>query len=227
VNRISDLIPLVLHDSNLFKSLLFSISVTVTEMFRDPEVYQELRKHLVPYLKTYPYSKIWCAGCATGEEVYSLAILLKEAGLHKKVQIYATDINDESLEKAKLGIYSNNQIKEYTSNYRLAGGNQDFSSYYHSSYDSVIMDKSLRDNVVFANHNLVSDKVFGEMQLVICRNTLIYFDRVLQERVLNLFRDSLVHKGFLCLGTKESLQFSAINKEFKIISAKSKLFQLE
>lgn len=227
VRNISDLIPLLLYDKDLFKTLLSSLSVTVTEMFRDPEIYQVLRQHLIPFLKTYPYSKIWCAGCATGEEVYSLAILLKEAGLGKRVQIYATDINDNSLEKAKLGIYSNKQIKEYTANYRLAGGTDDFSNYYHANYDSVIMNKSLNENVVFANHNLVSDGVFGEMQLIICRNTLIYFDRMLQDRVLNLFRESLCNKGYLCLGTKESLQFTTVKDEFKTIDKKAKLFQLK
>jgi chemotaxis protein methyltransferase CheR len=226
INKISELIPLLLYDKELFRSFLLSLSVTVTEMFRDPEVYVVLREQVLPFLKTYPFSKIWCAGCATGEEVYSIAILLKEAGLSERVQIYATDINDESLQKAQSGIYSTLQIQEYTRNYQLAGLTGSFSDYYFARYDSVIMDQSLKDNIVFANHNLVSDEVFGKMQLILCRNTLIYFNRDLQDRVLSLFRDSLVHKGFLCLGTKESLEFSSVKDDFHSIEKKAKVFQL-
>ena len=225
-NHISELIPLLLYDKVLFNKLLFSISVTVTEMFRDPQVYKALRHHLVPYLKTFPYAKVWCAGCATGEEVYSLAILFKEAGLAKRVQIYATDINADSLEVARSGIFPARNFKDYTSNYMEAGGCGTFSDYYHSRYDSVIIDPSLRENIVFANHNLVCDASFGEMQLIICRNTLIYFNKELQDRVLKLFSDSLGTKGFLCLGTKEDLKFTSVAKEFKTIDASCKIFQL-
>jgi chemotaxis protein methyltransferase CheR len=224
--RISDLIPLLLYDPNLFRTFVLSLSVTVTEMFRDPEVYIALRKLVVPFLKTFPFCKIWCAGCATGEEVYSLAILLKESGLLDKVQIYATDINAESLQKAELGIYSNSQIQEYTKNYHMAGFASDFSNHYYASYDSVVMDAALKKNIVFANHNLVSDQSFGDVQLIICRNTLIYFNRELQNRVLSLFSHSLVNKGFLCLGTKENLEFSSVSDRFLNIAKKEKLYQL-
>lgn len=226
LEQISELIPRLLHDKGMFRSFLLSLSVTVTEMFRDPNVYVVLRERVIPFLKTFPFCKIWCAGCATGEEVYSIAILLSESGLLDKVQIYATDINDESLQKAELGIYSRTQIQEYTRNYQLTGLEGSFSDYYHASYDSVVMDASLKKNIVFANHNLVSDESFGKMQLILCRNTLIYFNSELQGRVFSLFSESLVNKGFLCLGTKEDIQFSSVSNKFRSIRQNEKLFQL-
>jgi chemotaxis protein methyltransferase CheR len=204
---IADAIGPILHDRNLFEQFLYGLSVTVTEMFRDPHVYKTIREKVVEKLKTWPFIKIWVAGCATGEEVYSLAILLKEEGLYDKCQIYATDINTRSLEIAKEGIYPASKIKEYTNNYLQSVPKGAFSDYYHCRYDSVLMNKELKSNLIFANHNLVTDSSFGNMHLILCRNVLIYFDPELQNRVLSLFYNSLVTNGFLVLGTKEGLHF--------------------
>ncbi len=224
-NTVSELIPKLLYDESFFGSLAYDFSITVTEMFRDPTFYKALREKVIPFLKTYPFIKIWHAGCATGEEAYSLAILLKEEGFYDRATIFATDFNDFALRTAEEGIYPIEQIKQYTSNYQKAGGNRSFSEYYHAQYESAIMDNSLKKNITFANHNLVTDSVFGEMHLVLCRNVLIYFDRTLQGRVLKLFSDSLVYDGFLCLGGKESLRFSDVCEKFKEIDKKGKVFQ--
>lgn len=225
--RISDLIPPLLQDNNFFQSLLLTISITVTEMFRDPFVYKMLREKVVPFLKTYPHIKVWHAGCASGEEVYSLAILFQEEGIYDRTQIYATDLNDEALQKAKDGIYPIDRIKEFSLNYQQSGGKKSLSEYYHSKYDSVIVNKSLKKNIVFANHNLAADSVFGEMHLILCRNVMIYFNKILQDRVLKLFYDSLAAKGFLCLGTKESLQFAEVGRHFKVIGPLAKIYQMK
>lgn len=222
---VADLIPRLLHDKQFFQSFLFAISVTVTEMFRDPHVYKTLREQAIPQLKTYPFLKIWVAGCATGEEVYSLAILLEEEGLLKRCQLYATDINEEALSKARQGIYDTARLKEYTVNYQSAGGHASFADYYHSRYGSAIMRESLRKNIVFSGHNLVTDAAFGEMHLVVCRNVLIYFDNYLQNRVLGLFRESLAPGGFLLLGTKESLLGFPGKEEFVRVGPGENLFQ--
>jgi len=224
-NHISDLIPRLIYDKTFFKSFILTLSITVTEMFRDPFVYKMIREKVVPLLKTYPFIRVWHAGCASGEEVYSLAILLEEEGLYSRCQIYATDLNDDALSKAKQGIYSVDRIKEFTLNYQQSGGSKSLAKYYHSKYDSVILDSSLKKNIVFANHNLVSDSVFGEMHLILCRNVMIYFNRTLQDRVLQLFHDSLVPKGFLCIGTKESLQFSQVVNLFKTIADRERIYQ--
>jgi chemotaxis protein methyltransferase CheR len=223
--RISEMIPKLLYDESFFESLLYDFSVTVTEMFRDPEFFQALREKVIPYLKTYPFIKIWHAGCATGEEVYSLAILLTEEELYDRATIFATDFNEIALKEAKDGIYPIENIKNFTFNYQQGGGRESFSKYYHARYESVIMDKSLKRKITFANHNLVTDGVFGEMHLILCRNVLIYFDKVLQDRVFHLFNDSLIRKGFLCLGTKESLQFSEVAQHFKSVDEKTKIYQ--
>lgn len=223
--RVSEMIPRLLYDRTFFDSLLYGLSVTVTEMFRDPGAYQAIREKVVGFLKTYPFVKVWHAGCATGEEVYSLAILLKEEGLYDRTRIYATDFNDEALDKAKKGIYPVDRIKEYTDNYQKSGGKESFSSYYHSKYGSVIMNQDLKKNIVFANHNLASDSVFGDTHLVMCRNVLIYFDRELQDRALKLFHDSLVYNGFLCLGTKESIRFSVVQGDFNEVDRKMRIYQ--
>ena len=222
---ISDLIPEILHNETSFKSLIFDMSVTVTEMFRDPWFYLTLREKVIPFLKTFPFVNIWQAGCATGEEVYSLAIILKEEGLYARARIYATDFNDTALEKAKARIYSLDRIKEYSINYQKAGGKHSLADYYRAKYQSVIMDASLQKNITFANHNLATDGVFGEMHLILCRNVLIYFDRTLQNRVLSLFRDSLLYNGFLGLGSKETIHFSKIKQEFREFAAKEKIYQ--
>lgn len=222
---ISDLIPCILHNEEAFTSLFLDLSVTVTEMFRDPWVYLALREKVIPFLKTFPFINIWQAGCATGEEVYSLAILLKEEGLYNRARIYATDFNDAALEKARARIYPLDRIKEYSRNYQKAGGKRSLADYYRAQYQSVILDASLQDNVTFANHNLATDGVFSEMHLILCRNVMIYFNRSLQDRVLTLFRDSLRYNGFLCMGSKESLQFFSVKDDFVKFAAKEKIYQ--
>jgi chemotaxis protein methyltransferase CheR len=212
--HLSELIPRLLHDQALFAAMVGGFATPVTEMFRDPPFFKFLRKTIVPYLLTYPFVRIWLAGCATGEEVYSLAILLKEEGLYERSTLFATDFVDASLNRARAGIYPLRTMKGNIANYQQAGGRQLFSDYYHADYDSVIMDSKLRENITFANHNLVTDGVFSEMHLVLCRNVLIYFNPTLQERVLNLFYQSLVPGGFLALGSKESLRHHDFNEKF-------------
>ena len=225
LEKISDMVPHIIHDKSFFNSFLLNLSVNVTEMFRDPLFFSSFRKKVVPYLKTFPFIKVWSVGTSTGEEVYSLSIILKEEGLYEKSLIYATDFNDTALEKAKKGIYSNEDIKKSTLNYQKAGGKNSFASYYHSDDSSVIFDKSLKKNIVFANHNLVTDNVFGEMNLIFCRNVLIYFNKDLQDRVLSLFEESLRNNGFLCLGSRESIKFSSIADSFVPICTKHRIFQ--
>ncbi len=213
-SSIAEMIPRVLHDPVFFQELQQSLSVTVTEMFRDPFVYRSIRENVVPLLRTYPSVRIWVAGCATGEEAYSLAILLKEEELFDKTTIFATDINDEALRLGKEGLYPQDSIRLFTANYQESGGTRSFSSYYHADYDVATMDQSLKNKITFAKHNLATDSVFGDMHLIMCRNVLIYFDSTLQNRVLQLFEESLVHGGYLCLGTKETLLFSAVADSF-------------
>lgn len=195
----------VLSDSEFTALLLKDFSINVTEMFRDPGFYLALRQKIIPMLRTWSFIKIWHAGCSTGEEVYSMAILLKEEGLLNRVQIYATDFNAHALEHAKEGIYPAENMKTYARNYQQAGATGVFSDYYHAKYDSAIMDASLKKNILWAQHNLVTDSDFAEVQLVLCRNVLIYFNQKLQNKVHNLFYRSLVNGGVLCLGKKESL----------------------
>jgi len=225
LKSISEMIPKVLYEPDYFSSLIYDISITVTEMFRDPSVYLNLRQKVLPVLKTYPYINIWHAGCATGEEVYSMAIILKEEGLYDKAQIYATDINDVALKKAKEGIYPVSEISKYTRNYQKAGGARSFADYYHAKYDCAKIDKSLKKNITFANHNLVTDGVFAETHLILCRNVFIYFDKTLQEQVLRLFNNSLCRGGFLCLGNSESISFSEAEKDFVKFIKKEKIYQ--
>lgn len=205
------------NDESYLKRFVEEITVNVTEMFRDPSFYATLRREVLPVLATYPLIRIWHAGCSTGEEVYSMAILLHEAGLLKKSLLYATDINPEVLEKAKEGIFPLSQLKQYSENYISAGGMKDFSSYYASRYDRVKFDKQLSKKMIFATHNLVSDRSFNEFQLILCRNVMIYFDKDLQDRVLKLFDQSLEQLGFLALGAKETLRFSSIASSYKQI----------
>jgi chemotaxis protein methyltransferase CheR len=224
-SRISELIPYIIYDKKFFKGFIKNLSIHVTEMFRDPHFFLALRQSVVPYLKTFPFIKIWSAGVATGEEVYSLAILLKEEGMYDHCRIYATDFNDTVLERAKRGIYSAELIKKSTRNYQQAGGRKSFGNYYYADYDSAIFDRSLQENIVFANHNIVTDSVFGEMQLILCRNVLIYFNTELQNRVLKLFSDSLRVNGFLCLGSKETIEFSEIQNFFTQFIEGQKIYQ--
>ena len=214
LKNVSEMIPRILHDPEFFGAIIRDISITVTEMFRDSDVYLRLRQKVLPVLRTYPFINIWHAGCATGQEVYSMAILLKEEGLYDRARIYATDINDNALSKAEEGIYPVNEIPLYTRNYQQAGGTNSFGDYYHAKYDHAKMDPSLKANMTFANHNLVADGNFAEMHLILCRNVFIYFDKVLQNRSLQLFTDSLCRGGFLCLGSSESLSFSDVEECF-------------
>ncbi|MFU1858863.1 chemotaxis protein CheR [Sphingobacterium sp. CZ-UAM] len=205
--------------------LLQEITVNVTEMFRDPEFYKALKNEVFPYLATYPHIKFWSAGCSTGEEVYSLAILLKEAGLYHRSFIYGTDINTKVLEKAKRGIYSLAKVKEYSENFIKTEPKSSLSEYYTAMYNAATINNSLKKNVLFSHHSLVSDRVFNEFQLITCRNVLIYFDTNLQEKVLDLFYHSLCHLGFLCLGAKESLINYKNAAKFKVINKKHNIYQ--
>ena len=222
---ISAIIPDLIHDDNLALKVIHEFSITVTEMFRDPGFYRAMRLKVVPYLKTYPFIKVWVAGCATGEEVYSLAILLQEEGIYDTATIFATDFNEAALKRAQDGIYPLNEIQKYTANYQHSGGIASFGDYYHAEYGSAIMHPSLKANITFANHNLVTDGVFSEVHLVLCRNVLIYFDRTLQERTLGILADSLSHAGFLCLGTKETLDYFQVRERFRVVDAELKIFQ--
>lgn len=222
---ITEMTERLLYDEAFFTQMALGFSITVTEMFRDPAFYKSLRENVIPFLKTFPYVKVWHAGCASGEEVYSLAILFKEEGLYDKATIYATDYNDTALDRAAKGVYSIDRIKQYSANYISAGGLSTLSDYYYADYDSVIMDSTLRKNVIFANHNLATDGVFSEMHLVFCRNVVIYFNKDLQERAYKLFEESLVFDGFLCLGAKESLEFSKVRDAFVDIDTPFRIFQ--
>ena len=215
---------MILNDEKLFEEFVQEVSVTVTEMFRDPAFYKSLRDNVLKRLATYPFIKVWIAGCATGEEIYSVAILLQEEDLLKRSVIYATDINQKSLQIAKDGVYAVENMKSYTTNYQKAGGTKPFSEYYNSKYNSVMFDKSLKKNIVFAAHNLAVDRSFNEFQLIICRNVLIYFNQQLQNKVINLFYESLCPFGFLGIGNKESLLFSNQRKQFEEIDRKEKIF---
>jgi len=215
----------ILNEESFASTLLQDLSINVTEMFRDPGFYKSLRENVIPVLKTYPFLKIWHAGCSTGEEAYSMAIILQEEGLFDRATIYATDFNQNVLNSAKTGIFTNRMIKEYTANYQLSGGKESFSNYYNSDENNVIMDQSLKKNIVWANHNLVTDSVFAEVNLILCRNVLIYFDRKLQNSVQSLFHKSLMSGGILCLGTKESLRFTDFNDEYTVVDEKQRIFK--
>ncbi|MCK9616843.1 MAG: protein-glutamate O-methyltransferase CheR [Lentimicrobiaceae bacterium] len=225
LNNISEMQGKLLHEENFIHTLLSDLSITVTEMFRDPEFYKSVRNHVFPSLKTYPFFRIWHAGCSTGEEVYSMAIMLMEEGLYNRAQIYATDFNHKALQVAKTGVYSAEHCKEYGNNYQKAGGKKDFSDYYASTYNSIILDNDLKRNIVFAEHNLVIDSDFTEVNLIVCRNVLIYFNSKLQNEVHLLFLKSLIKGGFLCLGSKESIQFSKSASFFTAVDANQKIYQ--
>ncbi len=205
----------VLRDHQVFDTLLRGITVNVTEMFRDPAFFQALRDTVVPFLKTYPFVKVWHAGCATGEEAYSMAIVLKEAGLTGRYRMYATDINEAVLEKAKQGIFPLKSMRDYTRNYQRSGGLAAFSDYYTARYDNAVLNADLRNDIVFSPHSLVLDGEFGEMHLILCRNVMIYFKRELKERCMALFDRSLVPGGFLCLGTKETLDGKRLAPQYE------------
>ena len=202
-------------DSTYFKRFVEQITVNVTEMFRDPTFYKALREQVLPHLGTYPFIRIWLAGCSTGEEVYSIAIILKELDLLGKSLLYATDLNPEVLDKARKGLFPLSQMKQYSENYIFSGGKNDFSSYYSANYNVAKFDETLNSNMIFSTHNLVSDHSFNQFQLILCRNVLIYFDKELQAKVFTLFDLSLENLGFLALGTKETLCFSSIDSKFR------------
>jgi len=220
----SQLNHLLVTDDRVFEQFVQEVSVTVTAMFRDPLFYKSLRENVMKRLATYPFIKIWIAGCATGEEVYSIAIILKEEQLLNRSVIYATDINQHSLQIAKEGVYPVENMKAYTTNYQKSGGINSFSEYYKSKYNSVMFDKSLKQNIVFSPHNLAIDRSFNEFQLIICRNVLIYFNQELQKKVIDLFYESLCPFGILGLGNKESLLFSEKRKYLSEIDRKEKIF---
>lgn len=215
----------LLRDRGLFNTLLQGITVNVSEMFRDPLFFTSMRELVVPHLKTYPFIKIWHAGCSGGEEAYSMAILLKEAGLKGRYRIYATDINEEAIHKAQEGIYPLQEMQRFTRNYQHSGGTGSFSDYYTARYDHAILSPSLRENIVFASHNLAVDTDFGEMNLILCRNVMIYFKQPLKERALGLFDTSLMPGGFLCLGTKESLDHRHISGRYEAITARMQIYR--
>lgn len=225
MSGILELTRRVLYDETFFREVLLDFSINVTEMFRDPEFFKYIKDEIFPILESYPEVKIWHAGCSSGEEVYSMAIMLKEYGIYDRCRIYATDFNENILKRAKDGIYSLESMKEYTKNYILAGGDNSFSDYYLAKYDSAIIDSDLKKNVTFAEHNLVTDGVFGQMNLIMCRNVLIYFDRSLQNKVNRLFTDSLIKSGFLCLGTKESLKYSSVIDDYETIDETLRIYK--
>jgi chemotaxis protein methyltransferase CheR len=225
LTHFSELLDLLFHDEKSFEGFLKIMSITVTEMFRDPQFYQAIRKHVVPLLKTYPFIKVWHAGCATGEEVYSMALLLHEEGFLDRTRIYATDFNKHSLDAAAKGVYSAKQMAAYAANYQLAGGKGYFPDYYSDGYKLAKFKDFLKERITFSYHNLVTDGVFGEMNVICCRNVLIYFDKTLQDQVLEKFSESLRHGGFLCLGNGESLNFSAITPLFAAVDKTQRIYQ--
>jgi chemotaxis protein methyltransferase CheR len=222
---VSSLTERVLHDPATWERLLGDLSVNVTAMFRDPTFFMAFREKVVPLLRTYPSVRIWHAGCATGEEVYSMAIVLREEGLYDRARIYATDINEAAIRTAKAGIYPIASMQQYTSNYLKAGGKRAFSDYYTARYDGAILDQSLASNVLFTQHDLVTDRGFAEFNVIVCRNVLIYFDRKLKDRVLDLFSDSLVPFGVLAVGRKESLKFTGVEARYDEVDAREKIYR--
>jgi chemotaxis protein methyltransferase CheR len=225
LKNLSELQAAVLHDHDAMERLLLDLSVNVTAMFRDPLFYIAFRTHVIPLLRTYPFIRVWHAGCSTGEEVYSVAIMLQEAGLDDRLRIYATDINDVVLQQARRGIFPLERMQEYTENYIRAGGTRSFSEYYTAKYDGALFDQRLVRKVVFAQHNLVTDRSFAEFNVIFCRNVLIYFDKELQNRVHALFYESLVRFGVLCLGSKESLKFSKYEPCYERMDASEKIYR--
>lgn len=215
----------LLRDAALFTRLLDYLTVQVSDLFRDPDYYRYLRTEVIPVLRTYPSCKVWVAGCSTGEELYSFAILLREEGLLERTILYATDINLESLERAKAGIYDLDRIATFSENYTASGGAGSLSTYYTAAYGRAVFDRSLREGVVFSDHSLATDSVFAEVQLISCRNVLIYFDRELQDRTVGLFAESLCRRGFLGLGSTETLRFSAHADLFTELSEDARVYR--
>jgi chemotaxis protein methyltransferase CheR len=222
---IAGLLDRLLHDSAVMERLLLDLSINVTAMFRDPTFYAAFRERVVPILRTYPFTRIWVAGCSTGEEVYSLAILLSEEGIYDRTRIYATDINEVVLEQARSGVFPLEKMREYTENYIRAGGRRAFSEYYLARYEGALFDRTLTENVVWAPHNLVQDGAFNSFNAILCRNVMIYFDRPLQNRVHHLFYESLERFGIMALGHKESIRFTDVQDLYDELDADEKLFR--
>jgi chemotaxis protein methyltransferase CheR len=225
LGTISALQELVLHQESAMQRLLQDLSVNVTAMFRDPRFFMTFREKVVPLLRTYPFLRLWHAGCSTGEEVYSMAIVLEEEGLYDRARIYATDINDVVLERAAAGIFPLDKMQEYTQNYQKAGGRAAFSEYFTAAYDAALFSPTLRRNVVFAQHNLVTDRSFSEFHVIICRNVMIYFDRTLQDRVHTLFYESLPIYGMLALGSKESVRGTTVEDAYEVLDPREKIYR--
>jgi len=225
LQSISGLQERILHDERAWERFLHGISVSVSSMFRDPRFFHAFRRHAAPILRTYPFIRIWQAGCSLGEEAYSLAILLQEEGLYDRSLIYSTDINESTLRQAREGIYPVDLMQKYTQNYIESGGQRSFSEYYSARYERAIMRPSLRQNIVFSQHNLVSDGPFNEFNVVLCRNVMIYFNRALQERTHALFYNSLPAFGFLGLGSRESLRFLSLEKHYQPVEPGEKLYR--
>ncbi|HJR66902.1 MAG TPA: protein-glutamate O-methyltransferase CheR [Gemmatimonadaceae bacterium] len=225
LKTISALQDRVLHDPAMMERLLLDLSINVTAMFRDPGFYVAFRRDVVPALRTYPFIRIWHAGCSTGEEAYSMAILLEEEDLYDRARIYATDINEVVIRKAKEGIFPLDRMQEYTQNYLRAGGTRSFSEYYTAMYDGALFAPRLMRNIVFSQHNLVTDRSFAECNVILCRNVLIYFDRTLQQRVHKLFHESLPMYGYLGLGSKESLRFTGFEDNYEAVDRREKIYR--
>jgi chemotaxis protein methyltransferase CheR len=225
ISTVFDLKHQLVNDSELFTRMVQYITVNVTEMFRDPRFYRTLREEVLPKLAAYPNIKIWHAGCSTGEEVFSMAILLQEAGLLSRTRLYASDLNPMNLERAATGIIPLDNMKDYTYNYIQSGGLADFSNYYTARYDNVLIKKELRKHINFFQHNLVTDTVFNEFQLICCRNVFIYFNRELQNHVLQLFYDSLSPRGYLAMGIRESMRFADIHKQYETVHGQEKIYR--
>jgi chemotaxis protein methyltransferase CheR len=224
-DSISQMQSAVLHDPTMLPRLLDYLTVQVSEMFRDPSYFLALRDKAIPYLRTYPSLKVWVAGCSNGEEVYALAILFREEGIADNTLFYATDINPTALKAAQAGVYPLDRMRLFTENHQKSGGRSSLSDYYTADYGHAVFDRSLRDRIVFSDHSLVTDAAFAEMHLISCRNVLIYFDRQLQDRAVGLFRDSLTRGGFLGLGAKETLRFSAHSEAFSEFDREDKIYR--
>jgi chemotaxis protein methyltransferase CheR len=222
---LSQLQDRLINEPGFFGALLNFLTVPVSEMFRDPGYFRAIREQVVPLLRTYPSIKVWVAGCSTGEEVYSLAVLLHEEGLLERTLIYATDINPQSLQKAEAGVYDVERIAAFTNNHQRSGARSSLSDYYVAAYGRAVFDKALRRRIVFSDHSLATDSVFAEVQLISCRNVLIYFNRQLQDRALQLFREALCRKGFLGIGSKESVRFSSEAEAFEGFVSAERIFQ--
>jgi chemotaxis protein methyltransferase CheR len=225
LGSISALQERILHDPACMERLLLDLSINVTAMFRDPTFYVAFREKVIPLMRTYPFTRIWHAGCSTGEEVYSMAILLAEEGLYERARIYATDINEAVLDRAKEGVFPMDRMREYTENYIKAGGRRAFSEYYLAKYDGALFDRTLVENVVFAQHNLVSDRSFNEFNVVVCRNVMIYFAKRLQDRVHELFYESLSMFGVLALGAKETIRFTPHEDAYEELDVEERLYR--